>query len=264
MDAGVIAKIKGRLRGKYSAWGCQRTCEQLTDGKRPEDVQIAADVQTCKKNLTRWLGEIREDMNAGAAKVAVRQMWVKTKLMGAWQRDKQIAATRKLKELFPQMDSTDYYVQVDGGVPLRDHSDEPDIEAGLDGAGFMQPIDEDEHELLPNPDNEDQADESLEAMANECANMAPLSAETVASLLEKYVASNHPDVGCTDAGVSGSSVPGSRSDHGNGGDAKDDDSSDGTSSDSESESEVESSLEDGEEEEQDEEEDGGFFSDGEA
>ena len=63
MDAGVIAKIKGKLRGLYSKWVMNLTQAQLVSGIDADKIFIPADVGSCKKNLFKWLCEVADVMN---------------------------------------------------------------------------------------------------------------------------------------------------------------------------------------------------------
>eukprot|EP00967_Tisochrysis_lutea_P030128 scaffold35316_cov26-Tisochrysis_lutea.AAC.1 len=72
MDAGIIAKMKGLLRAKYSHWACRVTREQIEGGSEPSKIRLPTDVQMCKTNLVRWLGDIVAVMNTDAQKESVR------------------------------------------------------------------------------------------------------------------------------------------------------------------------------------------------
>ena len=46
MDAGIIAKLKGKLRAHYSGWVISLTRDQLENGIQPEEVKIPMDIPT--------------------------------------------------------------------------------------------------------------------------------------------------------------------------------------------------------------------------
>ena len=58
MDAGIIAKIKGKLRALYGAWVVSLTQEQIAKGTPPSEIKVPADVPTCKMNLTPNFGVV--------------------------------------------------------------------------------------------------------------------------------------------------------------------------------------------------------------
>ena len=142
MDAGIIAKIKGKLRKLYGSWVIKLTQEQILKGIAPEAIKVPADVPTCKKNLFKWLSETVELLNQD--KEGVVHCWEKTLLLRAWERKVQVEASSKVKELFPNMahvPTVDLDEEPDGH--MRDVGSE-DEEAGELGVPFTQAEDEEE------------------------------------------------------------------------------------------------------------------------
>lgn len=154
MDAGIIAKLKGKLRTLYGSWVCNLTQQQLRGGTKPEDIKVPADVPTCKKNLFEWLSlgvaQLNED------KAGIVHCWEKTDLLKAWDRATQVEASGKVKELFKNIDEvtinlanvhdtgTEDEEAGDLGVPFtqKEHDDEwiewinwDEIEAQTGGGG---------------------------------------------------------------------------------------------------------------------------------
>ena len=84
MDAGIIAKIKGKLRKLYGSWVCTLVQEQLKNGRAPEDIKVPADVPSCKKNLLEWLLQVVDTLKDDAT--GIIHCWEKTELLRAWDR----------------------------------------------------------------------------------------------------------------------------------------------------------------------------------
>ena len=114
MDAGIIAKIKGKLRKLYGSWVIKLTQEQILKGIAPEAIKVPADIPTCKKNLFEWLSETVSLLNQD--KEGVVKCWEKTLLLRAWERKVQVEASSKVKQLFPNL----------ADVPMVDLDTEPD------------------------------------------------------------------------------------------------------------------------------------------
>ena len=134
MDAGIIAKIKGKLRTLYGKWVVGLTQEQIKQGVSHEKINIPADVPTCKKNLFQWLSLTVSLLNND--KNSVAHCWAQTDLLCAWEREKQIEATRQVKDLFPNV--------ADITIDVTDEGGEEDVEAGALGVPFTQNEDDEE------------------------------------------------------------------------------------------------------------------------
>ena len=169
MDAGIIAKIKGKLRKLYGAWVVLLTRQQLDSNVPPEKIHVPADVPMCKKNLFEWLSTVVDMCNKDQAGIV--HCWENTQLLRAWERPVQVAlpclalphldetglalpdsltqlasltcrirpvcqveATRKVKELFPNLADVP---SVDLTL-AQDSSPAEDEEAGELGKPFTQ------------------------------------------------------------------------------------------------------------------------------
>ena len=131
MDAGIIAKIKGKLRKLYGSWVCTLVQEQLKNGTAPEAIKVPADVPSCKKNLLEWLSQVVDTLKDDAAGIV--HCWEKTELLRAWDRSVQVEAFSKMNELFPNLDESDSY------FPRTEDEDAGDL-----GVPFTQPEHEEE------------------------------------------------------------------------------------------------------------------------
>ena len=89
MDAGIIAKIKGKLRKLYGMWVVTLTRDQLKNNVPPEKIKIPADVPTCKSNLFEWLSTVVDQCNEDQS--GIIHCWEKTDLLKAWDRAVQVA-----------------------------------------------------------------------------------------------------------------------------------------------------------------------------
>ena len=101
MDAGIIAKIKGKLRKYYGKWAMALTAAQLNAGKDPTEVRVPMDVPTCKRNLFSWISQAIDELNTDPAGIA--HCWESTELLRAWDRSVQVEAMMKKEELFPNL-----------------------------------------------------------------------------------------------------------------------------------------------------------------
>ena len=142
MDAGIIAKIKGKLRKFYSSWVTGLTREQIGKRVKAEEIKIPADVPTCKKNLCIWLSEIVNLINQD--KSGIVHCWEETQLLRAWERKVQVDAASKAKELFPNLADADMELTTEIIGRLLDEPGAEDPEAGYDGVPFTQTENEDE------------------------------------------------------------------------------------------------------------------------
>ena len=131
MDAGIIAKLKGKLRKLYGSWVCALTQKQLQRGTDPKDIKVPADVPSCKKNLFQWLSHVVDMLKDD--KEGIVHCWEKTKLLCAWDRSVQVEAFTKKGELFPNLDESDSY------FPQTEDEDAGDL-----GVPFTQPESEEE------------------------------------------------------------------------------------------------------------------------
>ena len=82
---GIIAKIKGYLRRRYSKWACDRTIEQLGNGCETSEVKIPSDVPTCKKNLFAWLSDSVAHFNSNEHTEGIVHCWDTAQLSRAWE-----------------------------------------------------------------------------------------------------------------------------------------------------------------------------------
>ena len=105
MDRGIIAKIKGFLRKKYSKWVCDLTVQQLGDGVEISKIKVPSDVPTCRKNLFVWLSESVDHFNTPEQKAGVVHCWKETNLLRAWEPTVQMEAFAKLAEILPNMEA---------------------------------------------------------------------------------------------------------------------------------------------------------------
>ena len=131
MDAGVIAKLKGIVRRMYNTWVISLVTAQLKI-KAAENVNVPADVPTCKTNLFKWLSAAVDELNKDRA--GILHCWEKTKLLRAWEGTVQAEAARRAEELFPNLSDGDF-------LPADFKEDE---EAGFMGLPFIQPEGDDE------------------------------------------------------------------------------------------------------------------------
>lgn len=137
MDAGIIAKLKGKLRKQYGAWAVKFTQDQLSAGIKPEEVKLPTDIPTCKKNLMEWLSSTVDQLNADKSGVAY--CWEQTGLLKAWDRPVQAEASGKVKDLFPNLaDTPTVDLTTSGDCGARDAGENEDSEAGELGKPFTQ------------------------------------------------------------------------------------------------------------------------------
>jgi hypothetical protein len=81
MDAGIIAKIKGFLRGCYGRWATRLTILFLGAGNAPSAMKLPLDKQSMVTNLIMWLCRAREHFNGNEAQLqGMRNCWAKTRL----------------------------------------------------------------------------------------------------------------------------------------------------------------------------------------
>ena len=101
MDAGVIARLKGRLRRKYGKWAVDLAVKHMQSGGKPEDIKVPHDVPTCLSNLLRWLSASVEELRSD--KAGIVHCWESTQLLCAWDRGTQMRAVEKMSELYPDV-----------------------------------------------------------------------------------------------------------------------------------------------------------------
>jgi hypothetical protein len=153
MDAGIIAKMKSRLRRMYGAWVVELTRKQLDDGVHASAIQVPTDVPTLKTRLFGWLSDVVGEMNA-SDREGIIHCWEKTGLLKAWDRVVQLKAAEKATELFPNMVRAKTVINIAdilkraaatlGGDDPSDDAHEIDLTAGYLGVPFTQVDDEDE------------------------------------------------------------------------------------------------------------------------
>ncbi len=139
MDAGIIAKIKGKLRKMYGSWVVKLTQEQIKNGVEPSAIKVPADVPTCKKNLFEWLSESVSLLNQD--KEGVVHCWESTQLLRAWERKVQVEASQKVKKLFPnlvEVPTVDLGGEPDGDGGARDEGSDGDGGARDEGSEDQQ------------------------------------------------------------------------------------------------------------------------------
>jgi hypothetical protein len=82
-------------------WVVALTRAQLSAGVRPEEVQVPADVPTCKENLFKWLSAAVDMLNLD--QVGIAHCWETTQLLRAWEHGVQAEAMQRASEIFPNL-----------------------------------------------------------------------------------------------------------------------------------------------------------------
>ena len=144
MDAGIIAKTKGKGRRLHGRWATEYTLAQLNAGVIPEDIRLPFDAQSCKQNLTAMWSQATGELD----KAGIEHCWescCEKKLLTAWDADVQATAVSQKYFLFPKT------------APALEAT-EP--ECTSTGAGLCEDYDEDGEE-------EDFIDEILEHVDEE-------------------------------------------------------------------------------------------------
>ena len=148
MDAGIIAKIKGKLRTHYNKWVVHLTLTHLGNGGEPEGLKIPSDWPTLRYCLFTWLSHVVDELNADDERAGVAHCWEETQLLRAWERTVQVEAAGKALQLFPKLAKTEA-AQMAALVEKLDErtcddAPESDEQAGYVGASFVQLEDEEE------------------------------------------------------------------------------------------------------------------------
>ena len=152
MDRGIIAKLKGFLRARYSKWACNLTVTQLNAGTATCDVKIPSDIPTMKRLICEWISATVPHFEAPAEKQGIVHCWEASKLLQAWDPIVQVEAAMNAETIFTDKDHTFVAATVvrRGDLHMQDlaavapEAEDPD--AFYEGAPFMEGGDEDEWE----------------------------------------------------------------------------------------------------------------------
>ena len=104
MDAGIIAKHKGKGRKHYGKWATHYTVNALNNGVAPEDINLPFDAQSNKQNLTVCWSLAAGDIMAEEGSVS--HCWESCcdgKLMTAWDPAVQAEAVQQKFFIFPKV-----------------------------------------------------------------------------------------------------------------------------------------------------------------